>query len=164
MRKRTVLSRYHWFCWVKIPTQNSSTAAAPTRLGCELSTTWLWKIKHSLLYILFSLKMWGLKQLNSFYPLLILIVIFHLFSWILTIVCDAWRPEAKCLWLKLIVTNLNDTVQQPDIVSIGGSSEEWCHPVSDLLRHALRTHAVVLQEQLDAAYEPGTNRGENSWR
>lgn len=59
----------------------------------------------------------------------------------------------------LVVTNLNDTVQQSDIVSIGGSSEEWCDPVSDLLCHTLRTHAVVLQEQLDTTYKPERNRG-----
>lgn len=57
------------------------------------------------------------------------------------------------------MTNLNDTVQQSDIVSIGGSCEEWCYPVSDLLCHTLRTHAVVLQEQLDTTYKPGINKG-----
>lgn len=31
--------------------------------------------------------------------------------------------------------------------------------MSDLLCHTLRTHAVVLQEQLDTAYKPGKNRG-----
>lgn len=53
---------------------------------------------------------------------------------------------------------LNDAVQQPDIVSIGGSCEERCYAVSDLLRHTLRTHTVVLQEQLDTTYKPGMNR------
>lgn len=31
--------------------------------------------------------------------------------------------------------------------------------MSDLLCHTLRTHAVVLQEQLDTTYKPGINRG-----
>lgn len=57
------------------------------------------------------------------------------------------------------MTNLNDTVQQSDIVSIVGSCEERCDPVSDLLCHTLRTHAVVLQEHLDATYKPAINRG-----
>lgn len=48
MRKRTVLSLYHKFCWVKMPTQNSSTAAEPTRPGCALSTMWLCKKVHLL--------------------------------------------------------------------------------------------------------------------
>lgn len=30
--------------------------------------------------------------------------------------------------------------------------------MSDLLCHTLRTHTVVLQEQLDTAYKPGKNR------
>lgn len=42
--------------------------------------------------------------------------------------------------------HLNDTIQQSDIVSIGGPGQERCDPVSNLLRHTLRTHAVVLQE------------------
>ena len=50
MRNRTVLSRYHKFCWVRIPTQNSSTASAPTRPGRELSTMWLLKINYKHLY------------------------------------------------------------------------------------------------------------------
>lgn len=56
------------------------------------------------------------------------------------------------------MTNLNDTIQQSDIVSIRGSCEERCYPVSDLLCHTLRTHAVVLQEQLDTTYKPGIKR------
>lgn len=57
------------------------------------------------------------------------------------------------------MANLNDTVQQSDIVPIGGSCEERCYPVSDLLCHTLRTHAVILQEQLDTTYKPGTKEG-----
>lgn len=56
-----------------------------------------------------------------------------------------------------LFTNLNDTIEQADIVSIGSSCEERCDPVSDLLCHALRTHAVVLQEQLDTTHKPGRN-------
>lgn len=56
------------------------------------------------------------------------------------------------------MTYLNDTVQQTDIVSVCGSGEEWCHSMRDLLRDALRTHTVVLQEQLDAAYKPVINK------
>ena len=56
------------------------------------------------------------------------------------------------------MTNLNDTVQQSDVVSIGGSCEQRCDPVSDLLCHTLRTHTVVLQEHLDTTYKPGANR------
>lgn len=52
--------------------------------------------------------------------------------------------------------NLNDTVQQSDIVSVGGSCEERCYPVSDLLCHTLWTQAVMLQEQLDTTYKPDT--------
>lgn len=59
------------------------------------------------------------------------------------------------------MAHLNDAIQQSNIVSIGGSCEERCHPMSDLLCHALRTHTVILQKQLDATHKPGTSK---SWR
>lgn len=55
----------------------------------------------------------------------------------------------------LIMMYLNDTVQQTDIFPVVCSCEQRRHPVCDLLRHTLRTHTVVLQEQLDAAYKAG---------
>lgn len=59
---------------------------------------------------------------------------------------------------KSFTMHLNDAVQQTDVVSITGSSEKWRHSMRDLLRHALRTHAVVLQEQLNTAYKPAINK------
>lgn len=65
--------------------------------------------------------------------------------------------------VRFIVTNLNNTIQQSNVVSIAGSCEERCYPVSDLLCHALRTHAIVLQEQLDTTYKPGVKDRDNSF-
>lgn len=56
------------------------------------------------------------------------------------------------------MTNLNDTVEQSNIVSIVGSCEERRYAVSDLLCHTLRTHTVILQEQLDATDKPDIYR------
>lgn len=53
---------------------------------------------------------------------------------------------------------LNDAVQQTDVVPVVGSCEQRRHTVCDLLRHTLRTHAVVLQEKLDAADKAGRRR------
>lgn len=58
-----------------------------------------------------------------------------------------------------VCTYLYDTVEQAYHVPIGAASEEWRHPVGDLLRYTLRTHTVTLQEQLDTAHKPGTERG-----
>lgn len=176
MRNKTVLSRYHRFCWVKIPTQNSSTAAAPTRPGCELSTTWLWKIQHTYLHTFRNLQskscsdsriadiIHNVKTLHSSQPT-------HLFDKIppfffQTIVKSNflwWLNNAIHLYNKLVVADLNDAVQMSDNVSVGGSCEQWCNPVSDLLCHTLRTHAVVLQKQLDTTYKPARNRHTTLW-
>lgn len=66
--------------------------------------------------------------------------------------------------VRFYVTNLNNTIQQSNVLSIAGSCQERCYPVSDLLCHALRTHAIVLQEQLDTTYKPGAKDRDNSWR
>lgn len=157
MRNRTVLSRYHRFCWVKIPTQNSSTAAAPTWLGLELSSTWLWKIIHTFIHV-FSAEDGWVKML------LISQDVFHFDHWLMilrTFTHQGWAVNWRFKKLKYIF--IWDTIWDTVYINREQRFEfplSLCNPASltspsATLRETQHHHSMLINLLISVQYHIG---------